>query len=98
MPPSFDLDKDNTETMLLRNARASEAKSVIGTIGVPVGSADDVLPLMASMAIFLLCCVAECAICLGRLPVIAAKNQPVETPPPPGMRRMGLIFRTIFIC
>jgi hypothetical protein len=32
MPPPFDLDKDNTEAMLLRNARASEAESVTGTI------------------------------------------------------------------
>ncbi len=31
-------------------------------------------------------------------PVMSAKNKPVETPPPPGVRRTGLIFRTIFIC
>jgi F0F1-type ATP synthase membrane subunit a len=31
-------------------------------------------------------------------PVMSAKNQPVETPPPPGIRRTGLVFRTIFIC
>jgi F0F1-type ATP synthase membrane subunit a len=30
-------------------------------------------------------------------PAMSAKN-PVETPPPPGVRRTGLIFRTIFIC
>ena len=30
-------------------------------------------------------------------PAMSAKN-PVETPPPPGVRWTGLIFRTIFIC
>jgi hypothetical protein len=30
-------------------------------------------------------------------PAMSAKN-PVEIPPPPAVRRTGLIFRTIFIC
>ena len=29
---------------------------------------------------------------------MAAKKNPVEIPPPPGMRWTGLVFRTIFIC
>ena len=30
--------------------------------------------------------------------MVAAKNKPVDVPPPPGVRRTGLVFRTIFIC
>jgi len=32
------------------------------------------------------------------LPVMNANKKPIESPPPPGVRRTGLIFRTIFIC
>jgi hypothetical protein len=34
----------------------------------------------------------------GGLPNMAANKNPVEIPPPPGMRWTGLVFRTIFIC
>jgi hypothetical protein len=29
---------------------------------------------------------------------MAAKKNPADVPPPPGVRRTGAIFRTIFIC